>query len=170
METSTKRMSRSDRIAEILRNKLMEWGGSDNFADYSYCGGDSGRHTHKRMLSGMKAPKHEDDCLCGHDIKWNCYLMKTRQPEIGAIVVGSCCIERFIPTGMRLACKECGAAHRNRKDNICNDCREKKHYVLVPYEDKGWAKEHGAKWDPTLRSWYCSYDNVEVLSKYKKQA
>jgi hypothetical protein len=37
-------------------------------------------------------------------------------------VLGNCCIERFIPLKGR-TCKLCTASHKNRKVNLCNECR-----------------------------------------------
>lgn len=39
------------------------------------------------------------------------------------LVIGSCCIKRFVPKKTR-TCEICEKPHRNRKVNRCNDCKD----------------------------------------------
>jgi len=65
-------------------------------------------------------PKFTDKCLCNHTIKYNCYIIDTQNLEM--LVVGNCCIKKFTKGKLR-TCEMCGKNHKNRKDNICKDCR-----------------------------------------------
>lgn len=88
---------------------------------WKYAGGDTDSHLIKfrKMYGDRELPKHEDYCLCGHDIIRNCYITNGERFE----VIGSCCIKRFeISTDLR--CNNCGAGHQNRKDNLCKSCRK----------------------------------------------
>ena len=59
-------------------------------------------------------------CVCGAPIILNCYVADKSNERV--IVLGSCCIKSFMDKCGR-TCEECGSFHRNRKDNLCNDCR-----------------------------------------------
>jgi len=65
-------------------------------------------------------PDYTDRCVCDHPIIENCYISNKDDSEI--LVLGNCCIERFIPLKGR-TCKLCTASHKNRKVNLCNECR-----------------------------------------------
>ena len=52
------------------------------------------------------------------------------------IVLGNCCIKKFIPSSGR-TCEECDEPHRNRKHNICNSCLENRCFeCLIPCSGK----------------------------------
>jgi len=88
--------------------------------EWSYCGGDTGRHLNyfKLCKKNTEHPSYTDKCVCGHQITENCFI--TNGARI--IVLGNCCIKRFIPKSTR-TCEECGEPHRNRIVNRCNECR-----------------------------------------------
>ena len=44
--------------------------------------------------------------------------------------------------------------------------RESQVYIRVPFANKEWAKERGARWDVDERMWYCSKDNISILTLY----
>ena len=96
-----------------------------NFEDWEYAGGDTGRHYKyfKLKFKGkrIKAPDHEENCPCSHDIKENCYLYNKEDGRL--IVVGNCCIKKFIKKCGR-TCEDCEKPHRNRKINKCNECKK----------------------------------------------
>lgn len=87
---------------------------------WKYCGGSRGRHMNywKTCYGNMPLPKHEEHCVCNHKITENCYI--TDGKEI--LVLGMCCIKRFIPKSTR-TCEKCGEPHKNRVVNRCNECR-----------------------------------------------
>jgi hypothetical protein len=65
-------------------------------------------------------------CVCKQSIKHLCFLHNknykdNKKPEY--LLVGSCCITKFMPNGLSKNCSNCGEIHKNRKDNFCNNCR-----------------------------------------------
>ena len=97
-----------------------------NFEDWEYAGGNKGRHNNYFNLKFKKnpdieMPDHEDFCPCGKDIKENCFVFNKEDGRL--IVLGNCCIKRFIPKSGR-TCEDCEKPHRNIKINKCNDCKQ----------------------------------------------
>lgn len=88
--------------------------------NWKYCGGDRGRHLnyYKLMFKDKSKPNHANKCVCGHEIKENCYITNGEQ----TLVLGNCCIKKFIIKNTR-TCEMCDKPHKNRKVNRCNDCR-----------------------------------------------
>ena len=133
-------------------------------------------------------PKHKEACICEHHISENCFIYRIKEDGKGEIrVIGNCCIKKFDLSGKH--CQICDSVHNNRKNNICNECRwlcvcgNKKQkissplcvkcklindnsrvYISVPFSNKEYAKQNGAKWDNTKKSWYYTGD----LSNEKK--
>ena len=95
----------------------------DLIKNYKYIGGNKGDglKRFKRLFGDEKLPEQQDNCICGHEIIDNRYLMND-EGEI--VVVGNCCIKRFLPKDFKqMKCKECGTPHKNRKVDYCNECR-----------------------------------------------
>ena len=88
---------------------------------WRYCGGDKGSHYNYFQIAcaGQELPEHEDDCVCTHPIMENCYITDGKE----FIVVGNCCIKRFISHSSR-TCSVCDKPHKHRVVNRCNDCRK----------------------------------------------
>lgn len=96
----------------------------EELKDWKYCGGNrQQRHINywKMTFIDKEFPPHKKFCICGHEIKENCYICKNET----ILTLGNCCIKRFIPSSCR-TCEKCGEAHRNRKQNRCNNCFDKK--------------------------------------------
>ena len=72
-------------------------------------------------------PRHINKCVCNHDIEKNYYITNGSV----MLILGSCCIKKFMPNGMRKSCEHCENLHKNIKDNLCNDCRK---YILLEFE------------------------------------
>jgi len=96
--------------------------------DYKYAGGteddNNPRHynyweTIIAQKPHLKMPTRECFCVCDHIIKNNCFIINKYD---NIIVLGNCCIKRFIPKSGR-TCGRCGEPHKNRKINLCNDCK-----------------------------------------------
>lgn len=91
---------------------------------WTYCGGDEYGSSHlkywKLCCPNQDLPEHFPWCVCGQALKHNCYI--TDGPTI--LIIGNCCIKRFMPISGR-TCERCGAEHKNRADNKCNECRKK---------------------------------------------
>ena len=92
--------------------------------NWRYAGGDTGSHHNYWLLlygRDKEKPAYEDECVCKHKIKKNCYITDSKE----FLVVGNCCIKRFMIHNGR-TCEKCNAPHRNRSSNVCNGCREKR--------------------------------------------
>jgi hypothetical protein len=70
-------------------------------------------------------PEWEHNCVCGTKIKHNYYITPNddREGLKHLLVTGSCCINHFLEDGISRHCDKCRQPHKNRKDNICNECR-----------------------------------------------
>jgi hypothetical protein len=92
--------------------------------NYRYSGGDHSsrlNYFNLCMPTGTPTPEKVFKCLCGHDIKRNCYI--TKDFDVNTILIlGNCCIKRFEIESSR-TCKTCKKPHKNRNVNRCNDCR-----------------------------------------------
>jgi len=110
----------SDRFIEGLQKYNLTY---EEIKNWRYAGGDTGRHyNYFVMIYGehVKPLPHTNTCVCNHHIKENCYIRN----DDDILILGNCCIKKFIPMSTR-TCTYCKSQHRNRKNNICNDCRKK---------------------------------------------
>jgi hypothetical protein len=118
----------------------------------------------KKICEPGFLPKHKEACICEHHISENCFIYRIKEDGKGEIrVIGNCCIKKFDLSGKH--CQICDAVHNNRKNNICNECRLKRFYINVPFSNKEYAKQNGAKWDNDKKKWYYTGD----LSNEKKE-
>lgn len=63
-------------------------------------------------------------CVCDQTLMHNCYIRKNVNSPIEEIlIIGSCCIKKFIDSGKVRKCEKCESEHNNRSDNLCNACR-----------------------------------------------
>ena len=111
------------RMEENLAKCGMKW---DDFQQFKYSGGDTGRHLNYWNLAMSKAdlPEKEERCLCGVAIVEQCFITRDTGDCIELLVLGNCCIKKFMPAEKSgRTCDKCGAAHRNRKINKCNECK-----------------------------------------------
>lgn len=99
--------------------------------NWIYCGGDGGKNSKSSHLNyylghfidKIIIPPKTNKCLCEHHIVENCYISS---PDLTkTLAIGNCCIKRFIKKSGR-TCEDCGATHKNRKFNKCNECKIKK--------------------------------------------
>ena len=100
---------------------------------WKYCGGDTGRHAKYFKISCPNdiRPEHTNNCVCGHFIKRNCYITNAAETDI--IILGSCCIKKFIPKEKSgRTCKNCGMSHKNRKYDLCNNCKPSSCIKKIP--------------------------------------
>ena len=119
-----------NRYFERFKQGLAELGYKyeDIAANYKYGGGNKlNNHVNyfKNIMRDKPFPKKVDHCPCGHEIIENCYLYDTTNIENPVIVVGNCCIKRFLPEAAGRRCKVCGEAHKSRKHNLCSNCKTK---------------------------------------------
>ena len=66
----------------------------------------------KKGLPEYTMPKHETNCVCGRDIWINCFITNYER----FIVVGSCCIGKFMENGRKRTCEICKKPHRNSNE------------------------------------------------------
>lgn len=92
---------------------------------FYYAGGDFKEHDNywNMRYGGKQKPEHQAKCVCNVDIKHNCYI--TDDDEF-FLVIGRCCIKRFVPKEKQgRTCSNCKTPHRNKKDNLCGECRKR---------------------------------------------
>jgi hypothetical protein len=106
---------------ELTANDLVE-------QEYKYAGGtlDVSNPQHfrywemiLRQKPNLKKPSYQRKCICDHEIINNCYIINK---EDNILVLGNCCIKKFVEKSKR-TCGWCGKEHRNRKYNLCNECK-----------------------------------------------
>lgn len=119
---------------KMTRQDLIEGG-------YNYCGGDKDdkeqsifyRTYFEERFEGRKALKEVSRCVCGHAIYYNCYICNGDDDYDSILILGSCCVRKFIPNGMKQIhkCKNifpwgevCGDIHRRRVKKICEPCEK----------------------------------------------
>lgn len=101
--------------------------GSNAVTNWEYAGGDTGRHFNYFKIKfppGTGFPPYATECICEHPIKENCFIQCKLNRDM-LLVVGNCCIDTYFDTADKgRKCEDCGARHRNRIDNKCNECRK----------------------------------------------
>jgi len=136
-----------------LFNNLQNLYGDCSVGNYRYMGGALyyKNNTHYNYLlqlindyPELKKSVNFDDinddsynffkCICGHNIKQRCFIIKKDKPLTfdNFITIGNCCINVFynaINGKNKRECSDCGAFHRNSKNNFCKDCRNFKNSV-----------------------------------------
>jgi hypothetical protein len=110
----------------------------DDLKTFKYAGGDDGCHLnyYKILFGNKQLPMQENECLCGHPIKNNCYIVNEKNENL--IVLGNCCIKRFILKNGR-TCERCEQPHKTRKNNYCKSCnltikQEEQEKAKIEYE------------------------------------
>lgn len=134
----------------------------DEARKWLYCGGDKGRHQRYFNIfwKGIdrNLPDHQSNCVCGHSIQENCYITRSKDKDSPILVLGNCCIKRFIDKSGR-TCEKCGKSHKNRKVNRCgtptSGCR------------KGVCDTCDGKCDPLYAECYCCHTGEITFGKYK---
>jgi hypothetical protein len=94
-------------------------------------------------------PESDSKCVCEqHGLRYNCFITDGHQ----VVVVGRVCLKQFLPRQARgmtsHLCEDCMKPHRNRKDNYCNECREKK-----KQEEKEEEERKERERDEAMREW-----------------
>ena len=75
----------------------------------------------KLIYGNTPYPEHTTECWCDTQIIENCYI--ARKTDTNQVLIwGNCCIKRFMISAGR-TCESCQAPHKNRKYNLCNDCK-----------------------------------------------
>lgn len=66
--------------------------------------------------------KYKTKCVCKTKIRINCFIYSKEYNKL--LCIGSCCNKHFNENGNKRFCVYCNEEHNNRKNNICNDCRD----------------------------------------------
>ena len=120
------KMSEEENIGQKrFKEGLKKITGDDSLVNYVYAGGNvcgaELAYFHTKN-PGVSLPGHKLECVCTHEILKNYYIKHV--PTKMIVVVGSCCIKRYLPEdNQRKTCSECGAPHKNRTVDMCNECR-----------------------------------------------
>lgn len=109
----------SKRFITGLKKYRIEY--EDIKKNWYYIGGESGHHLNyfRRHYGNEEIPQHNNNCICGHKIKNNCFISNGEY----VLSIGESCINKFVPKKNKI-CEDCGKKHRNRKDNLCLVCRK----------------------------------------------
>lgn len=104
--------------------KKLGLGEKDLETNWTYIGGETGQHLQyfKKHYPLCELPEHQTHCICGHRIRHNCFISNN---EGLVLAVGGSCVNRFCKVKKKKQCIDCGAEHRNRKDNVCKICRRR---------------------------------------------
>jgi len=126
---------------EVVMEHFVYAGGNAPPNDNS----DQYRHWSYHTMAYPKAPLIEDvtSCVCEHPIVNNCFIFDTRKVQTDKtayINVGNCCIKRFMKNSGR-TCMLCKEPHKNRKNNLCNSCREQGYNVCEECGEAELCKE-----------------------------
>lgn len=120
-----KRLKKIYKIEYEEFKKDYQYAGGDgqltNYNNYSELKGETKYATLRGITSEMMNKELKtDQCLCGHIIKNHMYI-QDKKDKSKIIVLGNTCIKKF--KGKQRHCN-CGNLHKNRKNNLCNDCRK----------------------------------------------
>lgn len=79
---------------------------------WCYCGSENNLNYFNQVFKNCEKPLHVDECVCHHKIKINCYI--TNKEHI--LIVGKCCINKFIPEEKRRkTCEVCEKPQKYKK-------------------------------------------------------
>lgn len=116
--------------------------------EYKYAGGtyDENNKGHFRYWNiliqqkpYLKKPDLTNECVCGHDIIHNFYIINKYD---NILVLGKCCltfINIFIEKSKR-TCGWCSREHRNTKFNLCNECKQEACKICGNKKEKSYYK------------------------------
>lgn len=115
---------------ERLRKPLIEFSKNkeevkkDFTVEWFYCGNSKDNlNLFYEWNDGVDIPKHVGNCICGHDIEHNYWIKNKYTFKI--LTVGSCCMKKFdIGKVVTKKCEKCFEPHKNRSNNLCNNCRK----------------------------------------------
>lgn len=177
----------------------------DDVKTYIFCGGCANEKCEntpneftayenyfKLCFPNMPFPELTNECICGQTLAHNCYIRKdVNTPLENILIIGSCCIKKFIESGKSRKCEKCNADHKNRKYNLCNVCKvdkineekeaqkeiskyNKLECFDIPYQicQENTDKIYFTKWDKELKIRYCRPNNynghvIRFFIKYR---
>ena len=95
--------------------------------DWQYAGGEWNKNQpwhlafKEKFEINCEWPAPVDRCVCDVEIKFLCYIANRKRDVV--IITGRCCIDKFLGPNRR-RCEICNEPHRNRKHNMCTECRK----------------------------------------------
>lgn len=90
----------------------------------------------------------KNHCPCGMLIQRNCYIKDKTRDLI--IVIGSCCIKKFLPNGLKRRCEVCNEPHKRSTKNICVNCEKKQ----IEHIQEQKRKKESELWNlSTIKKW-----------------
>lgn len=97
----------------------------EDIKKWRYCGGDYDTASiiyFYKYHSQFPKPDKATECICKQSIIKNSYITDDNIVR----VIGICCKNKFLlPDQKHKTCEKCKQAHKNTKDNRCNNCRIK---------------------------------------------
>ncbi len=118
-------MNETKHYKNFVKNLYDNYGMNvSELKNWKYAGGNQGRHKNyfKLYFGDDILPEYASQCVCGKDIKENCYIHNEETDEI--LIIGNECIKKFMPKeSIGRRCMVCNAPHKNRKNNKCDECR-----------------------------------------------
>lgn len=148
---------------------------------YMYCGDNRTKYFKLTFGDDVERPEHKKLCICGYsDLVINKYICPKDNVCVSKIIiVGSCCIKRFVPEEFQSrTCEKCHLPHKNRKNNFCNDCRKiKNNYEIYPVEVlfknkenfKKEYKSYGVNFDYEIRKWTLKLSESDDVKRIIKE-
>ena len=112
----------SQRFLEGLKRYNLKFEEIKNPQKWKPRGGNqgAGKRYFEQCFPDWEMPEQQDSCVCGHRIKDNRYLYNEETDRF--LVLGNCCIKRFLPQTGTKRCEDCNEPHKRRKVNLCEDC------------------------------------------------
>lgn len=113
-----------------------DYAGGKKYIDINTPGKNWGCHQReweRREKNGETQPLYKNKCLCNTKITNQCFIINEKETDQNKriIVIGSCCIELFLPSKMNIKCNICGKLPKNNNVykccktlNICKECRK----------------------------------------------
>ncbi|CCV01994.1 hypothetical protein IIV22A_150R [Invertebrate iridescent virus 22] len=147
--------------------ELTKYSVEDITKQWKYIGGNTKRHLTKYETLFFKKPDlpHSNKCICTHDIEENCYIKNVINEQI--LIVGNCCINKFLNIDTSKKCERCNEPHKNKKNNYCNTCRQT--LILSIGKYKGKSFDYVKVNDPLYCDWVLRTEIFgESLIKFKE--
>ena len=111
-------------------NGLKEYGLTiEDMDNWWYCGSsssrDGGTRHYLNTFPNAPFPKHKEHGICSQKITGNCYITNFEKTQV--LIVGSCCIKKFLPKGHnRIKCSNCNNVNTRRIGDTCKECSQGK--------------------------------------------
>jgi len=127
----------------VVQKNLNKYYGGINIKElnnYKECGrkhaGENKTNNYFKLLFGKEKPPRDFlMCICGQSIQELCYICPKDNVNIEKIItVGNECIDKFAEISIKgRRCEICGAIHKNRNFNLCNEHKDIKNKISLKY-------------------------------------